>query len=132
MKVLEDPVGLVTILISELVEDCCFILEIPSLSANDHAEDDQNIGDYVMIKSPSQVQEYEEFNLENGQSYTYGEDLGWKHYLIKKLLRVYNEPYLNLHFLGPYLKNNSASLSAYELIFSLMTALPVKWRQLVL
>lgn len=52
--------------------------------------------------------------------------------MIKKVLRAYNEPYLNLHFLGPYLKNNSASLSAYELIFQLIAALPVKWRTLVL
>lgn len=132
-KALEDPVGLVTILISELVEDCCFILEIPSLSPNDDADDDPNgLGDYVMVKSPSQVQEYEEFTGENGQGYTYGEDLGWKHFMIKKVLRAYNEPYLNLHFLGPFLKNNSASLSAYELIFQLLSALPVKWRSMVL
>jgi hypothetical protein len=108
-EALKDPVGLVNILISELVEDCCFILEIPSLPPNDDLDDD-----YVMVESQA---EKEKFNPEHGAGYTYGEDLGWKHFMIKKVLRAYNEPYLNLHFLGPYLKNNSASLSAYELIF---------------
>lgn len=52
--------------------------------------------------------------------------------MIQKVLTAYHEPMLNLHFLGPYLKNNSASLSAYELIFQLISCLPIKWRSMVL
>ena len=52
--------------------------------------------------------------------------------MIKKVLKEYHEPLLNLHFFGPYLKSNCASLSSYELIFQLMTVIPVKWRHLVL
>lgn len=41
--------------------------------------------------------------------FKYKEDLSWKQKMIKKVLRAYHEPLLNLHFFGPYLKSNSAS-----------------------
>ena len=43
--------------------------------------------------------------------------------MIQKVLQEYNEPMLNLHFLGPFLKNSHASLGAQELIFDLIWVL---------
>ena len=37
--------------------------------------------------------------------------------MLQKVLETYNEPMLNLHFMSPYLKNNSSSINSYDLIF---------------
>jgi hypothetical protein len=47
----------------------------------------------------------------------------WKDYLLKYINDAYAEPLLNLHFLGPYLKCNGASLCSYEMIFKLIDLL---------
>ena len=51
------------------------------------------------------------------QEPAYGEASLWKYHLLKGVLGAYNEPMLNLHFMGPYLKNNLSSINSYELIF---------------
>jgi len=52
--------------------------------------------------------------------YSYGSDIVWKYQMLRMVLEAYNEPMLNLHFLGPYLKNSSCSLNSYEVIFQLL------------
>ena len=37
--------------------------------------------------------------------------------MLRKLLDAYSEPLLNLHFMVPYLKDSTASLGLYDLIF---------------
>jgi len=56
--------------------------------------------------------------------YQYGQDLWWKYKIIKSVFKAYNEPMLNLHFMGPYLKSNLSSINMYDLIFYLMSVLP--------
>lgn len=41
----------------------------------------------------------------------------WKYDILEYLLQTYHEPFLNLHFLSPYLKENNSSLCSYDLIF---------------
>ena len=50
-------------------------------------------------------------------TYSYSQDLIWKYEMLQKVLETYNEPMLNLHFMSPYLKNNSSSINSYDLIF---------------
>ena len=52
----------------------------------------------------------------------------WKNEIVKTVSDHYNEPLLNLHFLGPYLKNHSASICSYELIFELVSIISQKER----
>lgn len=57
---------------------------------------------------------------DNGQqliTYSYSQDLIWKYEMLQMVLQTYNEPMLNLHFMSPYLKNNSSSINSYDLIF---------------
>jgi len=56
--------------------------------------------------------------------YFYGSDLIWKNQIVRKVLDTYNEPMLNLHFLGPFLKNYTSSQNSYDLIFQLLRLLP--------
>ena len=56
-----------------------------------------------------------------------GEQVGiaeWSFGVVEQLLKVYNEPLLNLHFLSPYVKDQQASLGCYECIFDMLPLLP--------
>lgn len=64
-KVLEDPVGLITTLISELVEDCCFVLEISKLPATDEIRENQNFG--AGEPGSRAVSQIEDDHFQNGQ-----------------------------------------------------------------
>lgn len=63
--------------------------------------------------------------------YLYSNDLLWKYEMIREIFKHYNEPSLNLHFLGPYLKNFTSSQSSYDLIFALLRVMPEKSRSSV-
>ena len=56
----------------------------------------------------------------------------WKYDILEYVLQAYHEPYLNLHFLGPYLKENNASLCSYDLIFQILQFIPQLMRTEVL
>ena len=49
--------------------------------------------------------------------------------MLEKVLRTYNEPMLNLHFMGPYLKSNLSSINMYDIIFKLISIIPEKFRR---
>lgn len=66
------------------------------------------------------------------QGYLYSYDLTWKYEMIRKLLEAYNEPILNLEFLAPYMKNNSASINSMEMIYDLMHIMTQKHRASVI
>ena len=44
--------------------------------------------------------------------------------VIQNILKGYNEPLLNLHFLSPYAKDYQASIGAYDYIFQLLPLVP--------
>ena len=48
----------------------------------------------------------------------------WCFEMVDKLLKHYNEPLLNMHFLSPYMKDSLAALGSYDLIFELLPFLP--------
>jgi hypothetical protein len=50
-------------------------------------------------------------------------DLSWKYKILNTVLNEYNEPFLNLHFLGPWFKDCQSSLGSLELIFELLWVL---------
>ena len=52
--------------------------------------------------------------------------------MLQMVLQAYNEPMLNLHFMSPYLKNNSSSINSYDLIFQLIKVIPEKYRTILL
>ena len=47
---------------------------------------------------------------------------------IKTITKAYNEPVLNLHFLGPYLKNTTSSIGQYDMIFQMISVIRPKDR----
>lgn len=49
--------------------------------------------------------------------------------MLDKLLQAYNEPMLNLHFMGPYLKSNLSSINMYDIIFKLISIIPNVFRR---
>lgn len=44
--------------------------------------------------------------------------------MVDALLKKYNEPLLNMHFLSPYMKDSLAGIGSYDLIFDLLPFLP--------
>ena len=48
----------------------------------------------------------------------------WCFGMLKQVLSVHNEPLLNLHFLGPYMKDSQASIGCYDSIFEILPLLP--------
>jgi len=59
----------------------------------------------------------------------YGNDLVWKYGMVEKVLEAYNEPMLNLHFLGPHLKSNLSSINMYDTIYKLISVIPDIFRK---
>ena len=52
--------------------------------------------------------------------------------MINSVLAEYNEPMLNLHFMGPFLKNSQSSLGSYDLIFKMIESQPLQQRSLIM
>ena len=69
--------------------------------------------------------------VDHMRTYPYSDDLIWKYDILEHIFKAYNEPMLNLQFLGPYLKNSSASENVYDMIFSLMRIVSDKNRSMV-
>ena len=115
---------MINLLIQELVEDCTFVLDVDYLP--DEKEFKELREKFKTENRKAQFNEEEEkSNLltDTMKNYYYSADIIWKYDMLEKLLQAYNEPMLNLHFLGPYLKNYSASENSYDLIFQLVRVL---------
>ena len=54
---------------------------------------------------------------DNDRKFEYKNGAVWKYEILEYVLEAYHEPALNLHFMGPFLKDNNASLCSYDLIF---------------
>ena len=59
-------------------------------------------------------------------------DLSWKYSMLQTVLSEYNEPFLNLHFLGPWFKDCQSSMGSLELIFELLWVLSLKSKEMLL
>lgn len=138
LKHMETPILIVHAFIKELVEDCSFVLQIESLP------------DQFVFKTLEEECKREKDNIENQikqapqkstrqkggevfmQRYVYSYDLIWKYEMLRKLLNAYNEPIVNLQFLQPYLKNNSASINSFEMINDMMLVMTPRHRATVI
>lgn len=100
---------------NELNQDCSYILDINAL------HDDKEF-------KQVELQDLQFDDINNITSYLKNETLYWKYEMLREVLGAYNEPLLNLHFLGPYLKNNCSSFNTYECIFNLFAIIPPKSR----
>lgn len=114
-KLISFPIDLVHNLIKELITDCTFSLDINYLPDDKEYLNDKNrIIDLMKTEIlPEDMTGLLKFN----RKYAYKNGVAWKYELLECVLDAYHEPILNLHFLGPYLKDNNASLCSYELIF---------------
>jgi hypothetical protein len=106
-EVLDKPILMITMLVNELVEDATSVLEIGCLP------DESN---YKEMKEKYGQDEEEKLNANPKlmNTYKYSQDLKWKYDILEMVMKAYNEPMLNLHFLGPYLKNHCASQNSYD------------------
>lgn len=112
LKHADDPLLLVHLLIKELVEDCTFVLDVDKLP--DQYDCEQLREDCKKKQQEMEEEEKEGQKMNNAigvftSKYMYGDDLLWKYEMLQVLCSVYNEPTLNLHFLGPYLKSFTSS-----------------------
>lgn len=112
-------------LVNELVEDATSVLDIGCLP-------DEQQSYKEMKEKYGQDEEEKQMNPKLMSTYRYSHDLKWKYDMLEMVLKAYNEPMLNLHFMGPYLKNHCASQNSYDLIFQIIRVLPPKQRALVL
>lgn len=132
------PNTLIKLLINELVEDCTFVLDIDILPDEKEFKDIKEQMSRAKSEMLSQAEQMADdktglvdANKKDGQqliTYTYSQDLIWKYEMLQMVLQAYNEPMLNLHFMSPYLKNNSASINSYDLIFQLIWVIPEEYR----
>lgn len=98
LEYMDRPIKLQVLLIDELVDECTKTLEI----------------DQLPDEKGTKHEERKDRKFESQ----------WKYDILKNVLQQYNEPMLNLHFLGPYLKNSLQSIGSYDLIFQLFRVLP--------
>jgi len=114
----DKPILMINLLIQELVEDCTFVLDVDYLpDEKEFKELREKFKKENKRAIPYDEEEKSNLLTDTMKNYVYSADIIWKYDMLEKLLQAYNEPMLNLHFLGPYLKNYSASENTYDLIF---------------
>lgn len=116
---------LIDLLIQEFLSDITFVLDL--LHHPDEKKFKENLDqilktNQMMLKEKDKFEEgsfelNEDNAFESEDQLHYGHEIVWKYKMLPFLLDAYNEPMLNLHFLGPYLKNNSSSICQYENVF---------------
>lgn len=108
-----DLVKLVYIFIQELVEDSTFVIKLDKLP--DQASQGKNVEENAVkrVELAKKEKREEESKNEDVQPFSsrvlHHPDLDWKFEMVRAVLEEYNEPMLNLHFFGPFLKNFMAS-----------------------
>ena len=131
-----NPVELIKIYVHELVEDATNVLDITMLPDEKgfNSLDQEYKEKYGKPHIPADNHENEALNNQEDRSGSYAgaRDYGWKFKMLKIVFAEYNEPMLNLHFMGPFLKNSQSSLGNYDLIFTMIESQPLQQRTLII